>query len=182
MPDQPEPQASKERCPSCGGRLQFWPALNEAGIVRLCPACGLQPESGTAPVESSPPLPEELSGRLRRLTDEPGDQVPPLPEWMIEDLPKQAREQIQRLAPPASPKLGPRLSEALAQALQGRGLSFGGSKRRSGNGRHPVPETDVLADAERWIASRLRCEKCDAGLTAGDERCPWCGHPRTPDS
>jgi hypothetical protein len=177
MSPQSEPRASKERCPSCGGRLQLRPALNEAGVIRLCPACGLQPESGAPPVDRSAPLPQELSGRIRRLTGAVPSEPGPLPEWMIEDLPRQAREQIQRLSPPPGPRLGPRLSEALSQALRGRGLTFGGA-RRAGNGRHAAPDEEKPADTEHWIASRLRCENCDAGLTAGDERCPWCGHPR----
>ncbi|MFN2148117.1 MAG: hypothetical protein ACK2T2_06970 [Anaerolineales bacterium] len=182
MPAQPKPRSSNERCPSCGGRLQLWPALNESGVVRLCPACGLQPETAAPPVESRSPLPEELSGRLRRLTDDPSGGADAIPEWMIEDLPRQARDQIQRLAPPPGPRLGPRLSEALAQALQGRGLTFGGSRRGSGNGRHASPGDEKLTDAEGWIASRLRCEQCDAGLSAADKTCPWCGHPRASGS
>jgi hypothetical protein len=102
----------------------------------------------------------------------------PLPEWMIEDLPRQARQQIERLAPGPGPRLGPRLSEALAQALRGRGLFFNPANSRQGNGGGKLPPSGELAESERWIASRIRCKACDAGLSAGDRICPWCNTPR----
>ena len=173
MHDQHTPQ---ERCPSCGARLRILPAISDTEVIRLCPACGLQPRSRGATIHTQP-LTAGGVRRFRRLIDAPG--TSPLPEWMIEDLPRQAREQIERLSPAPGPRLGPRLVEALSQALKGRGLHFGPADPHQGNGRGKLPPKTELAESERWIASRIRCHACDAGLSAGDHICPWCSTPRS---
>jgi hypothetical protein len=164
----------RERCPSCGARLRILPAIKDSEVNRLCPACGLQPRSRGATIHTQPI--RAGARRFRRLIGTTS--TDPLPEWMIEDLPRQAREQIERLSPPPGPRLGPRLSEALSQVLRGRGLRLDAADRRPGNGRGQLPPVEDLAESERWIASRIRCKACDAGLSAGDEICPWCDTPR----
>lgn len=171
-----DPHTPKERCPSCGARLRILPAIDDAEVVRLCPACGLQPRSRGATIHTQP-IAAGGARRFRSLIDATG--TGPLPEWMIEDLPRQAREQIERLSPAPGPRLGPRLSEALSQALKGRGLHFGSADPHRSNGRGKLPPKAELAEAERWIASRIRCHACDAGLSAGDSVCPWCNTPRS---
>ena len=116
-----DPHTHRERCPSCGARLRILPAIKNNEVSRLCPACGLQPRSRGATIHTQPIV--AGSHRFRRLIGMPS--TDPLPEWMIEDLPRQAREQIERLSPPPGPRLGPRLSEALSQVLRGRGLRLG---------------------------------------------------------
>jgi predicted RNA-binding Zn-ribbon protein involved in translation (DUF1610 family) len=174
-----DPHSPKERCPSCGARLRILPAINDKEVVRLCPACGLQPRSRGATIHTQP-LTAGGVHRFRQLIEAPG--TGPLPEWMIEDLPRQAREQIERLTPAPGPRLGPRLSEALSQALKGRGLHFNPPASHQGNGRAKLPSTAEFAASEGWIASRIRCQACDAGLSAGDRICPWCSTPRTESS
>ena len=179
--------------------MQLLPALNGSHAAPICMQCSEEPESGHKSIESKlapgPPSKENSCNRFREiLTEERRTKGDPLPGWMIEELPEEARLLLSNQEPPARPSLGPKLSDDLAKALRdqgyvihedSKGMHLGGALISRGGSSAPLSPYDVIrmaADMEGGIASPnelIRCKKCDALIPHGDERCQWCGETVT---
>jgi len=174
--------------------MQLLPALNGNHDVPICLQCSKEPESGNISFEPSlPNTPSSQDDSLSRfrniLTEEHRTKGDPLPGWMINELPEEARRLLSNQVPPAKPSLGPKLSDDLAKALrdQGyvihedeRGVHLGGALVRRGGTPAAISPYDVIrmaAETQGGIAPQnelARCKKCDALIPPGDERCQWC--------
>lgn len=175
--------------------MQLLPALNGSHGLPICLHCSEESESGLKSIE--PKLPPALSSKddsCRKfreiLTEERRTKGDPLPGWMIDELPEEARRLLSGQEPPARPSLGPKLSDDLAKALRdqgyvihedGSGMHLGGALVSRGGTPAAMSPYDVIrlaADMEGGLAppnELLRCKKCDALIPHGDERCQWCG-------
>ncbi len=195
MLTKPNAPAESAPCPICGEPMQLLPALNGSHAVPICLQCSEEPEFGHKSIESKlPPAPsskEDSCNRFREiLTEERRTKGDPLPGWMIEELPEEARRLLSDQEPPARPSLGPKLSDDLAKALRdqgyvihedSKGMHLGGALVSRGGSAAPLSPYDVIrlsADMEGGLASPtelIRCKKCDALIPHGDEHCQWCG-------
>jgi len=175
--------------------MQLLPALNDAHDVLVCQQCSKELESGlkSSGPNQHPPLSskDDSSSRFRKiLAEEQRTKDDPLPGWMMDELPEEARRLLSGHELPTGPSLGPKLSNDLANALrdQGyvihedeKGMHLGGTLVGRGGTPSAMSPYDVIrmaADMEGGLAPQdelLRCKKCDALIPHGDERCQWCG-------
>lgn len=181
-------------CPICGEPMQRLPALNGSHDVPICLRCSKEPESGLNSSEPKlPPAPsskDDSCSRFRRiLVEEQRTKGDPLPVWMIDELPEEARRLLSGQEPPPRPSLGPKLSDDLTSALRdqgyvihedGKGIHLGGSLVGRGGTPAPISPYDVIrmaADMDGGLVpqnERIRCKKCGAIIPPGYERCQWC--------
>ncbi len=195
MSSPPNPPDETAPCPVCGEPMQLLPALNGAHDTPVCLQCSKAREPGLKSFESTlpsaPPSKDDSSIRFRKiLAEEQRTKDDPLPGWMMDELPEEARRLLSGHELPSGPSLGPKLSDDLAQALrdQGyvihedeKGMHLGGALVSRGGTPAVMSPYDVIrmaADMEGGLASPdelLRCKKCDALIPHGDERCQWCG-------
>ncbi len=174
--------------------MQLLPALNGSHDVLICLQCSKEREPGLKSFESklppAPSLKDDSCSRFRKiLTEEQRTKGDPLPGWMIDELPDEARRLLSGQEPPVGPSLGPKLSDDLAKALHGqgyiihedeKGMHLGGALVSRGGTPAPISPYDVVrlaADTEGGLAppnELIRCKKCDAFVPPGDERCQRC--------
>lgn len=174
--------------------MQLLPALNGRDNVPICLQCSKEHESGFKSLEASLPVdPFAKADSLHRfrkiLTEEHRTKGDPIPGWMIDELPAEARRLLSGQEPPAKPSLGPKLSDDLAKALrdQGyvihedeKGVHLGGALVNRGGTPAAISPFDVIrmaADIEGGIAPHnelARCNKCGALIPPAHERCQWC--------
>ncbi len=182
-------------CPVCGEPMQLLPALNGAQVAPICLQCSKKSESGLksfgANLHPTPSSKDDSCSRFRKiLAEEQRTKDTPLPTWMVDELPDEARRLLSGHELPAGPSLGPKLSNDLAKALrdQGyvihedeKGMHLGGALVSRGGTPTAMSPYDVIrmaADMEGGLATPdelIRCKKCDALIPPGDERCQWCG-------
>jgi hypothetical protein len=134
---------------------------------------------------------EEPHQRFRRLLESAEESKnSSLPDWLIEELPAEARRLLQADKKHVRPSIGPQLSNDLAQALRdqgyvidedARGLRITGhlSTRSQDPGKmSPYDVLRMAADLDGGIqkpGERKRCPKCDAVLPKEHTTCDWCG-------
>ncbi|MBE9479340.1 MAG: hypothetical protein IMY80_05185 [Chloroflexi bacterium] len=195
MSSPPNPPDDIAPCPVCGEPMQLLPTLNGSHAAPICLQCLKAPEPGFKSFEpklsSAPPSKDDSSSRFRKiLAEEQRTKDNPLPGWMMDELPEEARRLLSGHELPTGPSLGPKLSDDLAKALrdQGyvihedeKGMHLGGALVSRGGTPAAMSPYDVIrmaADMEGGLAppdELLRCKKCDALIPHGDERCQWCG-------
>ena len=195
MSSPPNPPDEIAPCPDCGEPMQLLPALNGSYDAPICLQCSKERESGLKSFGPNlhPPLSskDDSSSRFRKiLAEEQRTKDDPLPTWMLDELPEEARRLLSGHELPSGPSLGPKLSNDLAKALrdQGyvihedeKGMHLGGALVSRGGTPTAMSPYDVIrmaADMEGGLAppdELLRCKKCDALIPHGEERCQWCG-------
>jgi uncharacterized Zn finger protein (UPF0148 family) len=182
-------------CPRCGAQMTAVP-IGEDGEIRYeCPRCpangkGVSREEEHHRTDRQQPS-EDSRTRFRRLIQSNEEsKTLDLPDWLIEDLPEEARLLLRRGEDRVRPSIGPQLSDDLAQALrdQGyvvdedvRGLRISGHLSTMGTNSGKMSSYDILrmaADLEGGLQKpeeRRRCPNCDAVLPKGHTSCDWCG-------
>jgi len=195
MSSPPYPPGETAPCPVCGEPMQLLTALNGSHDVPVCLQCSKEREPGLksfgANLHPSPASKDDSSSRFRKiLAEEQRTKDDPLPGWMMDELPEEARRLLSGNELPTGPSLGPKLSDDLANALrdQGyvihedeKGMHLGGALVGRGGIPAAMSPYDVIrmaADMGGGLAppgELLRCKKCDALIPHGDEHCQWCG-------
>ena len=195
--EQPSHKDEAHTCPTCGGPMQAWPALDGPGHIWLCPRCPAgqpghtaSPELSTGPEPPpSPPTPATGvgTGRLRDLIKPSAERVP---DSLLEDLPEEARRALAG-ARPARPGPSPvDHQEGLVESLRrqgyvitedSRGVRLGGNLSPRFARSSELRPSDIIrlaADMDGGVLppeKRVRCPKCDAVVPVGSPRCQWCG-------
>lgn len=191
-----EPQ-DEHCCPDCGTALRHWPSLEGDPHQWQCPVCDLEASSQAAGrvghgklVQHAAPSDPRMRFRwlLAAAENYPSDTL--LPEWLIEDLPEPIRNLLRSDLDQPRPHLGPKLSDALTNALRdqgyvieedSRGVRLGGDLTRRASGAGQMSPYDVIrmaADLDGGIPSPdtlKRCQKCEAIMAPRETRCAWCG-------
>jgi hypothetical protein len=160
-----------------------------------CPRCPGNGKHQPTPGEhDAPDLQSHLEDprdRFRRLlaSDEASKDIE-MPDWLIEDLPAEARRILQKDRDKIRPSIGPQLSNDLAQALRDQGyvidedshgLRIGGNLTSRGQDPGKMSPYDILrmaSDLDGGIQKHdelRRCPHCDAVLPRGQTRFDWCG-------
>lgn len=187
-------------CPTCGKRMQWWPALDGGSYIAVCPDCPPTPESllaepptpstrldsltrparrPPAPQRDDTPLAPSGPERFRRLIAQ-APQPPAEPVWpeaLLEDLPEDARRLLAGRKPetPAGPGQTARLREELVSILKSQGYTIQEDVHGVRISGHP---TGRLRGTDRLSASDVvrMAADLDGGIPPPDKvrRCPKC--------
>ena len=145
----------------------------------------------TAPLDHQEFEPElDPSARFRYLLSEADKTSPdaPLPASVLEDLPEETRQLLQKVFSVQDPENAGNLSDTFQQALRDQGyvleedtkggVRFSGDLRRHTDSLSPYDVVRIAADLEGGVqqSTELRlCSECQAATPNGHQICQWCG-------
>jgi hypothetical protein len=190
-------------CPSCGEPMQILSALDGDEQVAVCGSCSDQPPiaiplaktSTSEPISpsSNVELPAQhdrpTGSRIRILTRDSENNPPERwPEELLEDLPEETRELLQRSSILKDSGVE-NLSEEYKQSLRAqgyvitedaRGIRITGAPK--GGGTADLSPTDLVRMAAELDGGvlpedkRIQCPQCQATIPPNAQQCQWCGH------